>query len=108
MVNSLNKLIQFIETSDFQGYDPYDILNARFNFKSFGKWGPAVAIQFHKRNPFNIRPLLGIRKGYNPKGMGLFLKAYSLLFQKTGQRPVFPAPTSRFYRLSAIFGKEPG
>jgi hypothetical protein len=85
---SLVRLQQFVESSDFCGYDPYDILNASFDFKRLGKWAPAIAIQIHKRNPVNIRPQLGIEKGINPKGMGLMLKAYSLLYQKT-EKPDF-------------------
>jgi len=80
---SLSKLIPWCEKSAFQGYDPYDTLNSLVNFKVIGKWGPPIAIQIQKRNPVNIRQLIGIKKGYNPKGMGLFLKAYSLLYQKT-------------------------
>lgn len=37
--------------------------------------------QLIKRSPVNFRPLLGIRKGINPKGYGLFLHAYSILSQ---------------------------
>lgn len=85
-LNSLKKLVSYCESEDFKGYDPYDTLNSSINFKLFGKWGPPVATQIQKRNPFNIRPLLGIKKGYNPKGMGLFLKAYALLYQKTGEK----------------------
>lgn len=81
---SLNKLIDWCEKQEFMGYDPYDTLNSPLNFKIFGKWGPPVAIQLQKRNPVNARPILGIKKGHNPKGMGLFLKAYSILYQKTG------------------------
>lgn len=84
--NKLKKLIRWCENEDFKGYDPYDTLNSSFNFKIFGKWGPPVAIQVQKRNPVNIRPLLGIKKGHNPKAMGLFLKAYSLLYKKTGEK----------------------
>jgi rhamnogalacturonyl hydrolase YesR len=83
---SLFRLDRFVELSEYRGYDPYDTLNSPFNFKLFGKWGPAVAIQVQKRNPFNIRSLLGIKKGCNPKGMGLFLKSYSLLYHKTGDK----------------------
>lgn len=81
--DSLQKLIAFVENEGFKGYDPYDTLNSFIPFSKMGKWIPALAIQFQKRNPINIRPLLGIKKGYNPKGMGLFLKAYCKLFEKT-------------------------
>lgn len=78
---SLQRLLGYIEDQDYCGYDPYDTLNSFMNFRIFGKWGPAVATQIQKRNPLNIRPLLGVRKGWNPKGMGLFLKAYCNLYQ---------------------------
>ena len=85
IINDSQKRLQdFIEKEKFQGYDPYDTLNSFIPLSKMGKWIPALAIQFQKRNPINIRPLLGIKKGYNPKGMGLLLKAYCLLFEKTG------------------------
>ena len=80
---SLEKLIQYCEQEGFMGYDPYDTLNSSLNFHAFGKLGPLLAIQIQKRNPVNIRGMIGIRKGINPKGMGLFLKAYSILYKKT-------------------------
>lgn len=84
--NELKQLHHWCAANEFAGYDPYDTLNSPINFKVFGKWGPPIAIQVQKRNPYNIRPVLGINKGHNPKGMGLFLKAYSLLYKKTGDK----------------------
>lgn len=82
---ALDKLLLYVGSEQFKGYDPYDILSSWFPFNRFGKWGPPVAIQLHKRNPIKLRPLLGIKKEINPKAMGLFLKAYSKLYSKTGQ-----------------------
>lgn len=79
---SLKLLLTYIESENFKGYDPYDTLNSPIPFHWLGKWGPVLAIQFQKRNPFNIRKLLGIKKAYNPKAMGLFLHAYSLQYQQ--------------------------
>ncbi|MBL4592616.1 MAG: hypothetical protein JKX68_02240 [Flavobacteriales bacterium] len=79
---SLQQLQTYIESEKFKGYDPYDTLNSPIPFRWLGKWGPVLAIQFQKRNPFNIRALLGIKKDYNPKAMGLFLHAYSLQYQQ--------------------------
>ena len=81
IVNSLNKLTNYIEAEDFKGYDPYDILHSKCRFLKLGKWSKFVATQLHKRNPINARQLLGIHKSYNPKGMGLLLYAYSLLYR---------------------------
>lgn len=78
---ALARLRAYIEAERFRGYDPYDTLNAGVDFSRLGKWSPVFAIQFQKRNPINIRPQLGIEKGYNPKGMGLLLEAYSILYE---------------------------
>ena len=63
---SYNNLKHYIESENFKGYDPYDTLNSPIPFHWLGKWGPVLAIQFQKRNPFNIRKLLGIKKAHNP------------------------------------------
>jgi hypothetical protein len=83
---SLLNLVENIEASNFKGWDPYDTLNSPLNLKVLGKWIPILAIQAQKRNPINIRPILGIKKDYNPKGIALFLKAYLLLYKKTGEK----------------------
>lgn len=81
ILESLLKLISYIEKESYVGYDPYDILNSKLNFSIVGKWGSIVATQIHKRNPINIRKLIRIKKTYNPKGMGLILHAYSLMYK---------------------------
>ena len=74
--NAIDLLQQYIESQQFKGYDPYDILNSVIPFRLSGTFGAAVATQLHKQNPFNLRPILGIKKGYNPKALGLLLSAY--------------------------------
>ena len=106
--NSLSKLIRYIEASDYKGYDPYDILNSKLKFSIFGRWGPIIATQLHKRNPINIRKLMMIQKSYNPKGMGLLLHAYSLLYRIKPQPPIkekmdfFPLSSMIFRQISVI------
>jgi hypothetical protein len=82
---ALDKLSVWLEKEQYKGYDPYDILLSYIPFRHTGKWIPVLATQVHKRNPINIRPLIGIRKDYNPKAMGLFLLAYSLQYGKVMQ-----------------------
>jgi len=84
--DSLAKLLDYVESEDYAGYDPYDTLNSFVPFHWLGKWGPVLAIQVQKRNPVNIRPLIGVRKERNPKAIGLFLRAYCLLYRKTGEQ----------------------
>jgi len=83
-----NDLITFIEAEEFKGYDPYDTLNSRIPFGWLGKWGKPIGIQIQKRNPINIRPLIGIKKDYNSKAMGLLLHAYSLMYQRRANEAI--------------------
>jgi len=84
--DSFRKLEKYIENEQYRGYDPYDTLNSWIPFQYLGKWAAAIATQIQKRNPINIRPLLGIKKGINPKAFGLFLQAYSILYKKTNNK----------------------
>jgi len=79
-------LIEYIENEKYAGYDPYDALMGKCKFKIFGKWGPALAVQFIKRNPINLRPLFGIKKSINPKAIGLMLQAYCILYEITKEK----------------------
>lgn len=85
---SLQKLINYCEHEKFMGYDPYDGLNSRL-FQSL-PWLPKARfprlawIQLFKRLPVNLRPLVGIKKEYNPKGLALFLAGYCNLARTEG------------------------
>ncbi len=76
--NFIWKLSRFVERHNFQGYDPYDALNSPvIRIMTFGqKYGRIAWLQFLRRLPVNIRPLLLIRPGCNPKALALFLGGY--------------------------------
>lgn len=101
----LDSLIYYIEQQKYKGYDPYDTLNSYLPFHWFGKYAQAIAIQIQKRNPVNIRPLLGIKKEYNPKGMGLMLQGFSLLYQKTHNQEYKKKMDFLFYWLKTNYSK---
>lgn len=69
----------YVEKEDFAGYDPYDALTGWIPFQWGGKWSQALMTQLHKRNPINLRRVMGIPRKRNPKAIGLFLSAYSKL-----------------------------
>lgn len=71
-----------IESADFKWYGPYNALNSPFlNLLSFNsKYLRIAFIQALKRLPFNLRLFLGVKKGHNPKAIGLFLWGYSKLY----------------------------
>jgi rhamnogalacturonyl hydrolase YesR len=80
----IENLRRWIEARDFSGYDPYDALNsAVLRVLSFRQKFLRIAfIQIFKRLPVNLRPLLVVRKDYNPKGLGLFLWGYAKLYAR--------------------------
>lgn len=70
------KILHHSRKDSFAGNDPFDGLNSKF-FDMF----PALKntflglawIQFFKLSPINFRPLLGVPKRRNPKGIALFI-----------------------------------
>ncbi len=83
--DSFNRLKAYCESEDFRGWDPYDGLNSRvfqalplINKNSFARlfW-----IQLFKRNPVNLRGIFLVDKGYNPKGLALFLSGYCSIYK---------------------------
>jgi len=78
----IRQLISHIESDDYAGYDPYDALNSpllRILSKK-SRWLRIIFTQTLRRFPINLRGVLGVRKGHNPKGLGLFLGAYAKLY----------------------------
>lgn len=76
-------LLDYVEGANYAGYDPYDALNSPLIrlLGSRSKWVRIAFTQFLRRCPVNLRPLLGVKKGHNPKGIGLFLWGYVRLFR---------------------------
>ncbi len=60
---------------EFKGHNKHDGLNSPLLrlLLGWGKWPRLVAIQTVMRAPVNLRPLLGVPKTVNPKGLALFL-----------------------------------
>jgi hypothetical protein len=81
----LNDLKAYVEAADYAGYDPYDALNSPLlsAISKKSKWLRIAFTHTLKMSTVNIRPLLGMKKGYNPKGIGLFLWGYSKLYALT-------------------------
>ena len=86
--DSLRSLENYIEKEKYQGYDCYDALNSPLlSFLSFKDKRLRIAyIQALKILPFNLRSLLLVPKGYNPKGLGLLLSAVSNLWKTTADK----------------------
>lgn len=90
--DSFNRLKGYCEKENFKGWDPYDGLNSWVIQKTLlGKLRVfrLAWIQLFKRNPINLRPLFGIKKDYNPKGLGLFLIGYCNLYKRDNNQKYF-------------------
>jgi hypothetical protein len=81
-----DKLYRWVEANNFSGFDPYDGLNCSLlrDFPLLRKKFIMIFItQFFKIIPINLRPLFGIRKERNAKGISLFASALKNLYNST-------------------------
>lgn len=86
MLNVYDELFAWCEAENFAGYDPFDGLNSRIFQASPLKYfavSRLVWLQIVKRSARNLRPLLKIDKGVNPKGIALFALAELSRFRAT-------------------------
>jgi hypothetical protein len=85
VAESFARLRAYCEAEGFQGWDPYDGLNSRV-FQALpllrsSRLARLAWIQLFKRSPVNLRRPLLVAKGYNAKGLGLFLAGYCSLYR---------------------------
>lgn len=83
---SIQRLSAWVEQNDYRAYDTFDGLNARFvrPFTFETAFLRTVLQQGIRRFPLNLRPLLGVRKGYSTKGMAFLARGYMRLHRATG------------------------
>lgn len=83
-----HQLLTDVSANGFAGYDPFDSLNSRLLqatplYRS--EWVRLAWLQLGKRSPLNLRPLLGVPKKRNPKGVGLFISGLLQDYRRTGE-----------------------
>lgn len=71
---ALRDVLAYGKAQKYAGYSKFDAMNSPFlRVMSLGlppiQWAMAQAVY---RFPLNVRPLFGVKKGINPKAMGLF------------------------------------
>ena len=80
------RLDAWLRAQDFEGYDPYDSLNATRLPRVF-KATPRrrqLVVQAGKWSPVNLRPLLGVAPHRNCKALALVASAYATLHRLDG------------------------
>lgn len=84
ILQSLIALEAYVLEENFKGYDPFDGLSSPIFKLPILKSNKLIRFgsqQVFRRIPFNIRPLLGIKKGLNPVTLGLAIQAFTYLIQ---------------------------
>jgi hypothetical protein len=82
----LERVLQTARADRYEGYSKHDGLNSPVlaGLAGGSKLTRLVAIQVVTRSPVDIRPLLGVRKARNPKGLSLFARALLARHRMTG------------------------
>jgi hypothetical protein len=82
------RVLEACRNQDYAGYGKFDALNSPILEKlSFDFWPLRLLFtQAVKECPFHIRPLLGVQKSRNPKGVALFARAYMHLYELLGDQ----------------------
>ena len=82
----LQRVLDTARHDDFEGYSKHDALNAPWMEALAGgsRLRRLAAIQLVMRSPIHVRPLLGVRKARNPKGLSLFARAHLARHRLTG------------------------
>lgn len=84
LINIIKQVESYIISEEYKGYDPFDGLNSpifRYSIFNRSKIIRLLFQQILKRLPFNIRPILGIKKEINPTTLGIVIQAYSYLME---------------------------
>ena len=77
------ELDNYCKSEGYQGWDPYDGLSSKL-FQATPllpkrRLTRLIWIQLIKKSPVNLRQILKIDKGFNPKGVALFISGYAKL-----------------------------
>ncbi len=82
----LDKVLDTARRDHYEGFSKHDALNAPWLEKLAGtsRKRRLVAIQLVMRSPIHVRPLVGVHKARNAKGLSLFARALLTQYRLTG------------------------
>jgi hypothetical protein len=83
---SLNRVQEWVEHHNYQGYEPFDGLSSSIRPLTFGNlFAERVLQQIIRQSPFNLRPLMGVTPKASTKGQGYMAWGYLILYRATKQ-----------------------
>jgi hypothetical protein len=84
LLASIQRLDRWLIDHDYKAYDPFDGLSSYLRPLTFGLRFPQQVLQVAvRRNPFNLRPLLGIKPHVSTKGLAFVAGGYLQLYRAT-------------------------
>ncbi|RXA16683.1 hypothetical protein EQO05_13545 [Methanosarcina sp. MSH10X1] len=86
--NSMRSLYNWVKSEEYYGWDPYDALNSEIvnKFCSNSQLLEILVTQLNKYSILNIRPIMGIEKGLDVKGISLFAQSFSKIYSLTNDQ----------------------
>src|SRR5690606_140930 len=86
--NSMKSLYGWVKSEEYYGWDPYDALNSKIvnKFCSNSQLLEILVTQLNKYSILNIRPIIGVEKGLDVKGMSLFAQSFSKIYSLTNDQ----------------------
>jgi len=83
--DSFGKELDYLRKNDYKAYDPFDGLNSYLRPLAFKNKILQIGLQQTvRRLPFNIRPLIGIKKNRSTKGVAFTASGLLAVYKKTG------------------------
>ncbi len=73
---SILDLDEYVRKESYEGYDPYDALLSPLLRTIPGRYLKVAVTQLMVYSPLNLRKVLKVEKGKNPKALALFLSSY--------------------------------
>ncbi len=98
----IKSVLKYAQSFNYEGYDLFDGLNSPLLKSTVfyrSRYFRLALIQFCKKSPVNLRPLLGVARGFNPKGGALFLMGLIQLFEAYGEEAYSNEAYILFQRL---------
>jgi hypothetical protein len=81
---SLDQVQEWVETHNYQGYEPFDGLSSWARPLAFGNLlAERMLMQLIRQSPINLRPLMGVTPKDSTKGRGYMARGYLILYRAT-------------------------
>ena len=86
--DSIRSLHSWVKNEGYYGWDPYDALNSEIVSRLCSNSQPLEILitQLNKYSILNIRPILGIEKGLDIKGISLFAQSFAKIYSLTSDQ----------------------